>query len=311
MPKKDQKNPIEPAGANPETTAETTAVAERDPTDVSTYRILNRSEDEIVKALDIFRNNLRGQKLTERDLPRVKTPPQGITIWTIPNPEGDSHAEELVGILVEYTTPRAYWDKPMEPGSVMPPVCSSPDGIHGTRADGKVGKPGEMGGPCHLCPFSKFGSDPRPESNGQACKEKRMLFLLRPDSLLPIVVQAPSTSIRNVFDYTMGLGNQETPFQHVYTALTLEKIATGGIEYSKVVLKNLGQIPGEYHPQLESYGSGLSRIIETQTVEVEPDPDNTVIEETVRREEETTNGEEATNTGDGSEGQDPEPATAA
>ena len=184
--KKDQENPIPKA--------EQTTVAERDPADVTTYRILNRSEEEVSKALSTFEHNLRGQKISERDLPRVKVPPQGMTIWSIPTAEGDVHTEELTGILTEYTTPRAYWDKPMEPGSVTPPVCSSPDGIHGTRTDGKPGAPGEMGGPCHLCPFSKFGSDPREESNGQACKEKRMLFLLRPESLLPLVVQARPAS---------------------------------------------------------------------------------------------------------------------
>ncbi len=173
----------------------------------------------------------------------------------------------MTGILVEYTTPRAYWDKPMEPGSVIPPVCSSPDGIRGT---------GDPGGPCHECPFSKCGSDPREDSNGQACKEKRMLFLLQPDSILPLVVQAPSTSIRNVFDYTVMLSNQETLFQNVYTKLTLEKVAARSVEYSKVALKNGGAVPEEYHPQIDSYLQGLTRIIGAQAVEILPDAENTV-----------------------------------
>ena len=246
-----------------------TQLAERNPTDVSTYRILNRSEEEITKAMEVFNHNLRGQKLTELNLPRVKVPPQGITIWSVPSAEGDVHVEELTGILVEYTTPRAYWDKPLDPSTVTPPVCSSPDGLMGSFI--RTGPEGP-GGPCHLCPLSKFGSDPRPESNGQACKEKRMLFLLGPDSILPQVVQAPSTSIRNIFDYTMELSDKETLFQNVYTQLTLEKIsAGGGIEYGKVVLKNLGNIPPEFHSALESYGKGLSNIISTQQVEVQPD----------------------------------------
>ncbi len=271
MPKKDQENPIEKAQPSG-----TTDVAERDPTDVSTYRILNRNEEQIAKAMKVFRTNLRGQKLTERDLPRVKTPPQGITIWTVPTTEGDVHTEELTGILVEHTTPRAYWDKPMEPSSATPPLCSSPDGIRGSLEPSENGGPG---GPCHLCPLSKFGSDPREDSNAPACKEKRMLFVLRPESLLPLVVQAPSTSIRNVFDYTMGLGNEETLFSNVYTQLTLEKVNAGSVNYSKVVLKNIGPVPEEYHSQLESYQEGFSQILNAQTLEVLPDADNTVIGE--------------------------------
>ena len=212
----------------------------RDPMDAATYRILNRSEEDIDKAMNVFQHNLRGQKMTDMDLPRAKVPPQGMTIWSIPSAEGDVHTEEITGILVEYTTPRAYWEKPMEPGSISPPDCSSPDGIMGSAV--RRGPDGP-GGPCHACPLSKFGSDPREDSNGHACKEKRMLFMLRPDSLMPLVVQAPSTSIRNVFDFTVGLANEEVPFQEVFTTLTLEKVNAGGIDYSKVALKSAGPVP--------------------------------------------------------------------
>ena len=273
------KNQENDKDQNQEGTAENStqvAVIERNPSDVSTYRILNRSEEDIAKAMDIFQHNLRGQKITERDLRRVKVPPQGITIWSIPSTEGDIHTEEITGVLVEYTTPRAYWDKPMDPNTLTPPNCSSPDGINGIRGDGLPGKPGEPGGPCYLCPFSKYGSDPREDSNGQACKEKRMLFLLRPDSLLPLVVQAPSTSIRNVFDYTMGLANEEEVlFHNVYTMLTLEKVnAGGGIDFGKVVLKNVGRVPEEYHSALEIYRNKLSNIIGAQEMEILPDDEN-------------------------------------
>ena len=269
MPKKDN-NELDQKPANGTPANGTTAIVERDSGDVTTYRILNRDPEDIARAMEIFHHNLRGQKLTELNLPRVKVPPQGITVWSVPGPEGDSHQETLKGILVEYTTPRVYWDKPMEPGSLTPPVCSSPDGVKG------IGTPG---GPCHLCPLSKFGSDPREESNGQACKEKRMLFLLTADSLLPTVIQGPSTSIRNVFDYTMGLANEETLFHHVYTELSLEKVASGGVEYGKVALRNAGSVDQEYHDRLESYREGLSNILGAQTVEVLPDAENNGLNE--------------------------------
>ena len=270
MPKNQEDEQNQGNGQNPEGAIERTsqtAVVERDPLDVSTYRILNRSEDAIAQAMDIFQHNLRGQKITERDLRRVKVPPQGITIWSIPTTEGDIHTEEITGILVEYTTPRAYWDRPMDPNTLTPPNCSSHNGVMGV---------GDPGGACHLCPFSKYGSDPREDSNGQACKEKRMLFLLRPDSLLPLVVQAPSTSIRNVFDYTVGLASEEEmPFQNVFTRLTLEKVnAGGGIDYGRIILKNVGRVPEEYHSSLLIYQTKLSSIIGTQALEIHPDDEN-------------------------------------
>ena len=261
MAKKDESKAIDKA-------PQAGAVVERNPADASTYRILNRTEEELNRTMEVFHHNLRGQKLTELNLPRAKVPPQGMTIWSLPGAEGDIHIEDITGILVEYTTPRAYWDKPLEPGAVTPPNCSSPDGIRGT---------GDPGGPCHLCPFSKYGSNPREGSNGQACSEKRMLLLLRPDSILPLVVQAPSTSIRNVFDYTMNLANdQELAFHHVYTQLTLEKVGGGGLEYSKVNLKSLGPVAEEYIPRIEAYQASFIKMLGTQQIEVVADTENII-----------------------------------
>ena len=48
----------------------------RDPMDAATYRILNRSEEDIDKAMNVFQHNLRGQKMTDMDLPRAKVPPR-------------------------------------------------------------------------------------------------------------------------------------------------------------------------------------------------------------------------------------------
>ena len=72
----------------------------------------------------------------------------------------------------------------------------------------------------------------------------------------------------------MMLSNQETMFQHVYTQLTLEKVGAGGVEYGKVTFKNIGSVPDEYHPQLESYQEGLTRILGTQVLDVIPDEEN-------------------------------------
>ena len=245
------------------------AVTVWDPADASTYRILNRSQEGVEKAMQIFSDNLRGQKLTERNLPRVTVPPNGITLWTVPGTEGDEHHEELTGILVEYTTPRAYWDKPMEPGNTTPPSCSSHDGMKGV---------GDPGGTCYLCPFDKFGTALGESQNGKACKEKRMLFLLRPDSILPLVIQGPSTSIPGILKYVVGLSNEEVPFHHVYTRLTLEKVPAGSLAYSRIVLRSMGPVPEEYIPQIEAYQATLTELLGTHQLDVIADAENIVDE---------------------------------
>ena len=69
-----------------------------------------------------------------------------------------------------------------------------------------------------------------------------MLFLLRPDSILPLVVQGPSTSIPAIWKYVVGLSNEETPFHHIYTQLTLEKVPAGSLSYSRIVARSLGPL---------------------------------------------------------------------
>ena len=105
-------------------------VAPQNPLDARTY-LAFASERQMERVTRAMESNLKGQNLTERDFPRVTVPAQGNTIWTIPSSEGDQHQEEIVGILVDYTTPRAYWEKELDPGNIVPPDCSSPDGIKG------------------------------------------------------------------------------------------------------------------------------------------------------------------------------------
>ena len=127
------------------------------------------------------------------DLPRVTLPAGGMTVWEINNGGEVEHAEAIEGIIVHATSPRAFWRESLEmSGGSTPPDCSSEDGKTGT---------GDPGGDCYECEFNQWGSADTGE--GKACKEKRMLFLLRKGAFLPMVVQAPSTSIPTVKSHFM------------------------------------------------------------------------------------------------------------
>ena len=103
-----------------------------------------------------------------------------------------------------------------------------------------------------------------------------MLFLLRPDSILPLVVQGPSTSIPAIWKYVVGLSNEETPFHHIYTQLTLEKVPAGSLSYSRIVARSLGPVPEEYIPQIEAYQAALTELLGTHEVDVIADAENIV-----------------------------------
>ena len=129
----------------------------------STYLALTNN------ALDIIRANLKSQPLTLDLFDIVKSPSGGSTVFEVPGLAGNEAAMELTGIVLDYTTPRAYWDTP-DPVEGTPPVCMSQNSI--ISHDGKS---------CAICPYNDFGSKDG-DSNAKACKESVLLFLLRPNS---------------------------------------------------------------------------------------------------------------------------------
>ena len=108
-------------------------------------------------ALDIIRANLKSQPLTLDLFDVGKSPSGGATVFEVPGLVGAEAEKELTGIVLDYTTPRAYWDTP-DPVEGTPPVCMSRDSL--ISQDGKA---------CAQCPFNDFGSKDG-DSNAKACK---------------------------------------------------------------------------------------------------------------------------------------------
>ena len=132
-------------------------------------------------AINIIRENLKNQPLSYDLFDVVKSPSGGATVFEVPGLAGAEAEKELVGIILDYTTPRAYWDTP-DPVEGTPPVCLSQNSI--ISEDRKA---------CAHCPFNTFGSKDG-ESNAKACKESVLLFLLRPNNIIPLLVRIPVTS---------------------------------------------------------------------------------------------------------------------
>ncbi len=71
-------------------------------------------------AVEIIRANLKNQPLTFQFFDVVKCPSGGSTVFSVPGLVGDEAEKELTGIILDYTTPRAYWDTP-DPVEGTPP----------------------------------------------------------------------------------------------------------------------------------------------------------------------------------------------
>ena len=162
------------------------------------------------KVLDIIRENLKNQPLSLQLFDIVKSPSGGSTVFSVPGISGDEIEKSLTGIILDYTTPRAYWDTP-DPVEGTPPVCFSENSL--VSHDGK---------PCRDCPYNDFGSR-NGESNAKACKESVVLFLLRPDSIMPLVVRVPASSKRIFQRYLTRLVGKMMRISDVVTQITLEK----------------------------------------------------------------------------------------
>lgn len=209
----------------------------------STYLALTNN------ALDIIRANLKSQPLTLDLFDIVKSPSGGATVFEVPGLSGNEAARELEGIILDYTTPRAYWDTP-DPVEGTPPVCMSQNSI--ISEDGKA---------CAHCPYNDFGSKDG-ESNAKACKESVLIFLLRPGSIIPLLVRVPVTSKPRFLKYSTRLLSTLTPISSVVTKITLEKATSKqGKPYALFNFEAVGTLSPEEAVRAREFGSQFMEIV--------------------------------------------------
>ena len=210
-------------------------------------------------ALDIIRDNLKSQPLSLDLFDVVKSPSGGSTVFSVPGLSGDEAERELTGIVLDFTTPRAYWDTP-DPVEGTPPKCMSANSI--ISADGKA---------CAHCVYNDFGSKDG-DSNAKACKESVLLFLLRPDNILPLLVRVPVTSKARFLKYTARLAGSLTPISGVVTKITLESATSkGGKPYALFRFEAVSKLSPDEAAKARSYARQFREIV--NTAELAPELD--------------------------------------
>ena len=199
--------------------------------------------------LDIIRGNLKSQPLSFDLFDVVKSPSGGSTVFSVPGLSGDEVEKELTGIILDYTTPRAYWNSP-DPVEGTPPDCLSQNSI--ISHDGKA---------CAHCPYNDYGSKDG-ETNAKACKESVLLFLLRPDNIIPLLVRVPVTSKSRYLKYATRLLSTLTPVSSVVTKITLEKATSkGGKPYALFNFEAVEKLSPEEAAQAKTFGQQFMEIV--------------------------------------------------
>lgn len=121
---------------------------------------------------------------------RAKIPGGGVLQFEMPgdDPENPDYEPTLEGVILFNHAANSYWPAGSEYDDNTPPQCQS--------VDGKMGY-GDPGGICETCVNNRFGSDPK--GNGKACKNMRVLYLLRNGEMMPIQLSLPPTSIPSLY----------------------------------------------------------------------------------------------------------------
>lgn len=253
-----------------------TALAKKDQqtalalTDLADFAIMTTDPDELREAISAATN---GQRIDAFDLDVIKVPSGGMTAWTVPDMfaadgSGESIEKNIEGVVLMQRSIRSWWrvgfdERAAQGIGKAPPDCSSQDGVWGVgHPDGHpdlveetpsaagqfayeaYDENGNPVGPsasrapqryaCADCPLAQFGSGK--DGRGQACRQNRLLFLLREDSALPAVVKVPPSSLKPVQSFFLKLSGKAVPPWGIVISFGLKKTSgAANIEYAEIV----------------------------------------------------------------------------
>lgn len=235
--------------------------------DAKTYAISEFSETGLREIVEI---NLGGDKsITEFDLARAKIPSGGGLAFNLESGSSESSVSELVGVIVAHQSRRSYWESSLdEGGGGSPPDCWSPDGVNG------FGGPADrVGGQCARCPLSQFGSAKGKDGKGrgQACAQRKAIFILPADSILPVFLSLPPTSLAAFKAYLTGLIGRRLPVTGVVTRISLVKQKNrAGTTFAEAKFETVGVLDSETAKRFNSFGKTFDAMFRPTIPVVEP-----------------------------------------
>jgi hypothetical protein len=217
---------------------------------------------------ELIRENVGQGGITPADLQRIKVPAGGGLAWAM---EDDEPAKEFEAVILAHGHRRAYWQRKFD-GANVPPDCWSSDAEIGLGMYGK-GSQENPHGFCAECRMSQFNSsvdDKGQAGKGQACQLRHVLMLLRPTSLLPIVLSVPPSSLKEVKNYLLRLVNTATKFNQTTTRFSLKKAkSSNGIEYSQIVATKGRMLEPSELSNIEAYVRQVMPAFQAIRVEAE------------------------------------------
>ena len=200
---------------------------------------------------------------------RVKIPSGGQLQFELPteDPDNPDYAKYLEGIIIYSHNANTYWADGKNDNENTPPDCQS--------MDGKLGY-GCPGGICAVCPNNRFGSDPDPKGTGKgkACKNQRIVYLLRSGDIMPIQLSLSPTSLRPYADFVNAafISRRRGVFGSV-VRIGLKKKNNGKDDYSVATFQKLYDFSGEelarVRTYVDSFKAQVKALLEQRTESIE------------------------------------------
>ncbi len=186
-------------------------------------------------------------------LPRVKIPGGGVPQFKMPSedPNDPAYVGEIEGVILYNHAANAYWPEGSEYDDSTPPQCQSLDGVTGH------GDPGLL---CETCGHNQFGSGPK--GSGKACKNMRMLYILRSGEFMPLQLALPPTSLKPYRDFAnMAFGLRRRPVYGSIVNIKLKPVSSNGYDYSVATFRRVRDFTGDELAQATAYAKSFREMI--------------------------------------------------
>lgn len=189
----------------------------------------------------------------------------GANVFKVTEPGDDEPTSvmDIEGVIIWSHKQNALWLRPMGSTEDKSPDCFSMDAVIGT-----VKETGECYR-CDGCQYNEYGSNPN--GPGKACKNMRLLYIMRSGDIFPMVLQLPPTAIRIFDNYRTKVVMDRRRMDSVVTKITLKtQKSQGGIDYSVPVFNMVGALTKEDAMRLADYTKNFKSAVTAKAANQTP-----------------------------------------
>lgn len=179
--------------------------------------------------------------------------------FNIPTSSGGEITQELNGIVLHHQKVNVYFISAQD----KQPTCSSLDAKIPEEGQGRV----KQAQHCISCQKNQFGSGK--DGSGKACKNMIRLHVKLENSIIPLRLSVPPTSIAEYEQFVTMLARESIPVLTIKTKITLEKKEKGSIIWSVLKFKNQERLTVEQWQEMRAIRKLYLDSMARQPIEVE------------------------------------------